>query len=68
MVNELFSISVLNRTGVIEPNLGSPISSLPEINRTVDYGPPIEPDESIINHSLPDNSNTKLRGNVFSNS
>lgn len=60
-------ISVLNRTGVIEPNLGSPISSLSESNPvdlTVDYDQPIQMNEFIINNSLPDNSSTKIRGHL----
>ena len=56
-----------NRTAAIEPNLGSPISSLCEtdrIDRTVNYGTPIRMDDSNSEPAL-DNSSTKLRGNRF---
>ena len=55
---------------MIEPNLGSPISSLSESNPvdlTVDYDQPIQMNEFIINNSLPDNSSTKIRGNSWLN-
>jgi len=60
------SVSAFNRTAAIEPNLGSPISSLCEtdrIDRTVNYGTPIRMDDSNSEPAL-DNSSTKLRGHL----